>query len=131
MHIVDGMWGHANENRGFFPVDVVRLMLSQDLPAETFVNPRSDGAVPSGLNRFEQAEWVLRHGDYQLLPTNARMRGTSIPGQVAVAWENPAELKGGIYLAFGDGRVEFREMRWAVETIRRSFAWLELWEARR
>jgi hypothetical protein len=130
--IVEGMWRHANNNRGFFPVDVVRLMLSQNVPAETFVNPRGDGgALPAGLDRFQQAEWVLRHGDYQLLPTAGRMRGTSIPPQVAIAWENPAELKGGIYLAFADGRVEFREMRWAVETIRRSFAWLELWEARR
>jgi hypothetical protein len=129
--IFEGLWRHANSNRGFFPVDVVRLMLSQNVPAETVVNPRGDGALPAGLDRFQQAEWVLRHGDYQLLPTGDRIRGTSIPEQVAIAWENPAELKGGIYLAVADGRVEFRELRWAVETIRRSFAWLELWQSRR
>jgi hypothetical protein len=110
----------------------VRLMLSQDIPIETFINPRGDTAPPpAGLNQFEQAEWVFRHGDYTLLPTGGRIRATSIPGQVALAWENPAELKGGIYLAFADGRVEFREMRWAIETIKRSLAWVAQWEARR
>jgi hypothetical protein len=130
--IIQGLFGHTNENRGFLPVDVVRLMLTQDIPVESFINPRGDTTPPrAGLNQFEQAEWVLRHGDYSLLPTGGRIRATSIPGQVALAWENPAELKGGIYLAFADGRVEFREMRWAVETIRRSFAWLQQWEASR
>ena len=39
------------------------------------------------------------------------------PSEVAIAYENPADMKDGINLLFADGRVEFREMRWAADEI--------------
>ena len=47
----------------------------------------------------------------------------STPLDVAVVAENPGDMDGGINFVYTDGRVEFREMRWAIETIRRAAAW--------
>jgi prepilin-type processing-associated H-X9-DG protein len=116
---------HANENRGLFPEHLGRAYQTQDLPLSVFANPRGDARVPEGLSRDEAIAWVTEGSDYLYLPSTTR--GYAMPPDIAIAYENPAEMNGGINLLFADGRVEFREMRWAVETTRRSAAWMRLW----
>ena len=111
----------ANEQRGNLPADLARLFETQDLTASHFLNPRDDTAPPpAGLGREELGQWVSRFGDYAYLGSG---RSYSTPSDIAVAYEHPGEMAGGINILFADGRVEFREMRWAAETIRRSAAW--------
>jgi hypothetical protein len=108
----------ANENRGNFPLDWARAFESQDLTLNQFLNPRDDTTPPPpDLTREEQAEWILRNSDYVYAGAG---RNYATPSDIAIAWENPSEMDGGINLLLADGRIEFREMRWAVETIRRS-----------
>jgi prepilin-type processing-associated H-X9-DG protein len=111
---------HANENRGVLPPTLGRAYETQDIALSTFVNRRGDTAAPVGLSRDEAVAWVNASSDYVYIGTG---RNYATPSEVAIAYENPAEMSGGINLLFADGRVEFREMRWAVETIRRSVAW--------
>lgn len=112
---------HANENRGRLPFYLARVYETQDVPLETFVNPRGDTPLPpADLTDTEKLAWVSRLTDYGYSGAGG---GYWMPSDVVIAYENPSEMKDGIFLLFADGRVEFREMRWAIDTIRRSIAW--------
>ncbi|HZN65580.1 MAG TPA: malectin domain-containing carbohydrate-binding protein, partial [Tepidisphaeraceae bacterium] len=108
---------HANENRGNFPPDAGTLVATQHLDPGVFLNPRNDTPLPpDGMNTEEAMAWVNATSDYVYAGANRR---TSDPADTVLAYENPAEMADGINILFADGRVEFREMRWAIETIRR------------
>jgi hypothetical protein len=110
---------HANERRGRLPNDFGRLYETQDLPLSAFVNPRGDGEAPAGLTREQAIAWAAASTDYLYLGAGGNY---TWPLDVAIVAENPAEMEGGINFVFPDGRAEFREMRWAIDTIRRALA---------
>ena len=60
--------------------------------------------------------------DYVYLPGP---RLNSVPPDAVIVYENPAEMDGGINLLFPDGHVEFRDVRWAIDTIKRTEAWID------
>ncbi|HYO10797.1 MAG TPA: malectin domain-containing carbohydrate-binding protein [Tepidisphaeraceae bacterium] len=103
---------YANENKGKFAPDFATLLLTQDLEASVFINPRGATAAPPAGTREEQAAWANATTDYRFPAA-----GKSESAVDVVAYENPAEMRDGINILFADGRVEFREMRWALETI--------------
>jgi hypothetical protein len=112
---------HANENKGRYPVDLGTVVLTQNIGAEAFVNPRDGSAPPppEGMTREEAAAWVNANSGYVYL--GAR-RSMSMPVDMVLAYEDPRHRRDGINLLFPDGRVEFREIRWARETIARTAA---------
>lgn len=101
-----------------FPADLATLVsTSSTLTASTFINPREPNpTTPPTLTRAQLAEWVAAHSDYVYVAAHKRL--SSSPNAL-LAYENPAGMKGGLLMLFADGRVEFREMRWALETIAR------------
>lgn len=100
-------------------------------------SPNSPGGLslprcPSKIGKGASRGYSLRLcGQSRAAPTVRRRRAGRVvhglnyatPSNVAIAYENPAEMKDGINLLFADGHVEFREMRWAAETVRRSLAY--------
>ena len=107
---------YSNENRGRAPLDFGLLYRTQETPPETFVNPRvSSDVPPAGQTPEEVAAWINARTDY-LFPA-AGKSVSSFDGDDVVAYENPADGARGINVLFGDGHVEFREMRWALEML--------------
>jgi hypothetical protein len=106
-----------SHNGGGFPPDLATLVTYSNLTAATFVNPREPNPVtPPTLTRNQLPAWVAAHSDYVYV--GAHKRYSSSPDAL-LAYENPAGMKGGLLMLFANGRVEFREMRWALETIAR------------
>ena len=109
---------YSNDFKGRMPPDLGTLYLATNVAPETFLNPRLNPAPPpAGLTREETAAWINANADYTF-------RGGGRPisrfdADDVVAYETIDGLSGGINLLFGDGRVEFREMRWALESIGR------------
>jgi prepilin-type processing-associated H-X9-DG protein len=84
---------------------------------EIFCTPRLGPAVvPEGLAQNEKVVWIDQQRDY--LYAGARKSAFSSAENVLV-YENPAAMDHGINILFSDGSVEFREMRWAIETLAR------------
>jgi prepilin-type processing-associated H-X9-DG protein len=122
--IGQALFRYSNYNRGTFPRDFGRLYETQQfepdpLALATFINPRGDTLLPTGLTEEEKIAWAARSTDYTYVCARRRY---ALGGDDVLAYENPAELKGGINLLFADGRVEFRELRWAIDTIQASLA---------
>jgi prepilin-type processing-associated H-X9-DG protein len=117
----------SNEDRGRLPRDLGTLYAASDGDPALLVNPR--GATPpppAGLTREQKALYADAGSDYVYV---GRGLNYTAPAEVVIAYENPAEMKDGINLLFADGRVEFREMRWAAEAIRRSMTYPRGWWA--
>jgi prepilin-type processing-associated H-X9-DG protein len=109
-----GIW--ANEHKGVYPPDLGSLYY--DVPVDRFINPRGATPPPPSTWTDEQKiAWINASTDYLYLAANQRQ--TSAYSQTVIAYENPADLPGGVVLLFGDGRVEFRETRWALEAVAR------------
>ncbi|MDQ3439966.1 MAG: hypothetical protein M3478_06400, partial [Planctomycetota bacterium] len=109
---------YSNENRGRAPINFGLLHETQDVPAQTFVNPRvSSDVPPAGMTPEQTAAWINARTDYVYLAAGKSL--SRFDGENVIAYENPADGAIGINLLFGDGRVEFREMRWALETLAR------------
>jgi hypothetical protein len=104
-------------NSNNFPPDLSTLAAASGATAATFVNPREPNPVqPPTLTRDQTPAWVAAHSDYVYVGAHKRLSSSA---NTLVAYENPAGMKGGLLMLFADGRVEFREMRWALETIAR------------
>jgi hypothetical protein len=104
-------------NGNNFPPDLATLVASTGVAAATFVNPREPNPIqPPVLTRAQAPAWVAAHSDYIYVGAHKR---ASNPSDTLLAYENPAGMKGGLLMLFANGRVEFREMRWALETIAR------------
>ena len=104
-------------NGNSFPPDLTTLVAGTGAPASIFVNPREPNPIqPPTLTAAQAPAWVAANSDYVYV--GAGKRATS-PANTLLAYENPAAMKGGLLMLFADGRVEFREMRWALETIAR------------
>ena len=105
---------YSNDFKGRYPPDLGTLYLTQDVDPMIFVNPRGlTPPPPPGMTREQTAAWINASTDYVYLAANKSVSSRD----PIVAYENPAEMAGGINILFNDGRVEFVEMRWAVELI--------------
>jgi prepilin-type processing-associated H-X9-DG protein len=106
----------SNDNRGRFPVDLGQLATIFHLPATDFLNPRSTTTVPANnWTDQEKADWINANSDYAYLSNGQRT--TLFGADDPVVYEKSAGMSGGINLLFGDGHVEFREFRWADQTL--------------
>jgi prepilin-type processing-associated H-X9-DG protein len=115
-NIANSLLAYANDQRGQYPADLGTLFSASQLELSTFVNPRGDTVAPSpDLSQEAQIEWINASNDYVYIT-----RRSADPRELVLAYENPSEMKDGINIFFADGRVEFREMRWAIETLRRA-----------
>lgn len=113
--ITDALWGYAGGHGNAFPPDFGTLYTQWGVAPETFVNPRGSTAPPAaGSTDAQKVAWINASTDY-VFRAAGRPSLRYGPDEV-VAYENPADMAGGINLLFGDGRVEFREMRWALES---------------
>ena len=106
----------ATRNGSPFPPDLGRLANFSDIDPEVFVNPRgSSPPPPAGLTTYdEKAAWIDTTTDYTYVPFH---KGAMSPASAVLAYENPAAMKDGALILFADTHVEFRDMRWAIETI--------------
>ena len=108
---------YANEHRAVFPPDFGTLY-GYDVAPATFVNPRgTTPPPPSDATDEQKIAWINASTDYVFRGAGGRV-SRYYPDEV-VAYENPADMATGINLLFGDGRVEFREMRYALEALAR------------
>jgi prepilin-type processing-associated H-X9-DG protein len=111
---------YANDNRGRLPITRGLLFPGYNVTPEDFLSPRTTTpAPPAGLTEEELRAWIDASTDYIYLGAGRRDHRTPV-----VAYENPAEMSLGLNLLFGDGHVEFREMRWALETIASAKAYM-------
>lgn len=106
----------ATRNGRPFPPDLGRMASFSDLPPGIFVDPRGSSLPPpAGMTPQQTEAWINGTTDYIYAPGRKRLDNTL--GTTVLAYENPANMKDGILILFADGHVEFREMRWAIETI--------------
>jgi hypothetical protein len=104
-------------NGNSFPPDLTTLVAATGAPATIFVNPRDPNSIqPPTLTRDQTPAWVAANSGYVYVGAKKRLSSWA---NTLLAYENPAGMKGGLLILFADGRVEFREMRWALETIAR------------
>jgi hypothetical protein len=101
-----------------FPPDLGTVFADEEISLNDFVDPRGSTIVPPGLSTDQAVAFINSSTDYIYLGKN--MRGFTATADSVIAYENPADNAGGILILFGDGRVEFRETRWALETIARA-----------
>lgn len=106
----------ATRNGSSFPPDLGRLANFSGIDPGVFVNPRgSSPPPPTGLTTYDaKAAWIDATTDYTYVPFH---KGATSPPLTVLAYENPAAMKDGVLILFADTHVEFREMRWAIETI--------------
>jgi prepilin-type processing-associated H-X9-DG protein len=110
---------YSREFRSLYPPDFGTLYQTQQgLTPETFINPRGTTVPPpAGATEEEKVAWINASTDYVFRA--AGRNSNRYNADEVVVYENPAGMSTGINLVFGDGHVEFREMRWALEAIAR------------
>jgi prepilin-type processing-associated H-X9-DG protein len=109
----DALREYANDHRARYPTALGLLYPAYGVTADTFHNSRDGSqAPPPGMMQDETRAWIDASTDYAFLAAGRFSYRAPV-----VAHENPAEMGLGVNLLFDDGRVEFREMRWALETI--------------
>ncbi len=107
-------WG--DENRGNDPERLSFLYtagLITDL--DTFIDPRSTTQPPSdSASTQEKLDWIDHHSDYFYVGEGLRISSTAYD---LVVSEKLSLHPEGINVLLGDGHAEFRESRWAQETL--------------
>jgi len=115
--LAHALLNYANDNRGTYPADPGTLYKSQygSLSISDFLNPRNVHATPPPNMTVDQtATWINANSDY--IYFGRRMNGNS-PAAFVLMAERPDEFTDGINLLFNDASVEFRELRWATESL--------------
>ncbi len=107
----------ADHSGGRYPVTMSALYQGYQVPISAFANPRGTTVVPE-LSGDAAVAWIDASTDYIYL--GAGMSYGSVLLDTLLIYERPAPMEGGINLAFANGNVEFREMRWAMETLARA-----------
>jgi hypothetical protein len=104
---------YANNNRGRLPLDLGLLYPFYVNDPNVFRNPRgATPPAPAGMTTDQTRAWINAQSDYVYLGA-----GRGFSAAPVLMYESPAEMELGINILFNDGRVEFREMSWALETI--------------
>ena len=114
--IAEALQDYSMGHRGFYPSAVSVLYQTYGVPISAFVNPRGTTAVPD-LAGDAAAAWIDASTDYVYL--GAGMSSPFVLPDTVLMYERPAPMDAGINLLLG-GRIEFREMRWAMETLARA-----------
>jgi len=98
------------------PLDMGTIAQFESIDPPFFLNPRGSSPPPPAnlTNREQMAAWVNSTTDYVYVGAH---KTATMPPTALIAYENPAEMPDGINLLRGDGVPEFREMRWAIESI--------------
>ena len=98
------------------PLDMGSIAEFESVDPSFFVNPRSESPPPPTdlAPGAQTASWVDSTTDYFYVGAH---KNITIPDTALVAYENPAMMADGINMLLGNFHTEFREMRWAVETI--------------
>ena len=98
-----------------FAPDLGTIASSQGIDASYFLNPRGHAlAPPANMTPEEKAAWVNANTDYVYTGFH---KNVTAEYDALLAYENPAEMAGGIDMLTGDAIPKFRDMRWAIETI--------------
>ena len=112
---------YSLEHSARYPATIGEIVSSgyAGVTAQAFVDPRDPSAPtpPPGLDDEAAGAWARANAGYVYL---YRPRLSQAGAETVVMFEKPAGLAGGVNLLFADGRVEYREMRWAAESVRRS-----------
>jgi hypothetical protein len=111
---------YANDNRGTYPLDLGTLYKSDypNISIADFLNPRNQHETPPPNMTVDQtAAWINANSDYIYFGSGRRMNGNS-PAAFVLLAERPGEFTDGVNLLFNDATVEFRELRWADETLK-------------
>jgi hypothetical protein len=98
---------YANENRGAYPPDLDRLIVTQDITPAIFICASSDDspdAAPRPANVDDWAPLSAGHCSYVYL---GRGRAVSTAGRDFVLMYEPVTHHKMAHLLFGDGRTEF------------------------
>ncbi|MFI5378677.1 MAG: malectin domain-containing carbohydrate-binding protein [Tepidisphaerales bacterium] len=120
LNIGQAMSLYWNDHR-WYPPDFGTLYSTTNLTLETFINPRGSTPLPSGnLTAEQKVAWVNASTDY--IYVGAGKGANTARSDDVLAYENPSGMATGIGILFADGHVEFREMRWALETLARAKA---------
>ncbi len=110
---------YSNNNKGRFPVDLGTLY-DQNYVTDlhVFANPRGTTQLPpDSASKADKVAWIDASSDY--LYGAAGQRTSAFSSLQILISENPAQMTGGLDQLFGDGHTEFRETRWANESLRR------------
>jgi hypothetical protein len=115
---------YSNDHKGTYPATPGPLNYYRGtytgLAPQTFANPRGTTAPPpADLSTEAGVAWIDASRDYVYLGAGKR---SSSPADTLLAFENPAEMTTGLNFLFADFHTEFREYRWALETIARAGA---------
>jgi prepilin-type processing-associated H-X9-DG protein len=113
--IAQAMQLYSNDFKGTLPPDFGTLYLTSKpvLSPGQFINPRGvTPAPPANMTDDETVAWINASTDYVFAAAGQKLYKARI-----LAYENPAEMKDGINILFADGHVEYREMRWALQTL--------------
>jgi prepilin-type processing-associated H-X9-DG protein len=116
-----GCMMYAADNNGAAPADL-GVLLPQGLTVDVFVSPSSDTKVPDNIRDGtleQQAAWVKENSDFVYVkPANkVADAGPDMP----LAYEKVG-IHGhdGINILYGDGHVEFQQMKTATDIIQQS-----------
>lgn len=122
-----GMLMYANAQKdGSFPPDLATLLLTQDLSANLFLDPRRGNTLPpevASVPLKEQAPWINSHSDFLYFGAGKNNRAKSTD---ALAMEKPGGLpmRPGssveeVNILFADGHVEAWTAPMATELLKR------------
>jgi hypothetical protein len=117
--IASAIQAYANNNKGRYPINLGTLFDANYVSdLHIFVNPRGRTQLPpDSASKAEKVAWINSSLDY--LYAAAGQRYTQFAPWEVMLSENPAQMTGGLNILLGDGRVDFREIRWASETLHR------------
>jgi prepilin-type processing-associated H-X9-DG protein len=110
---------YAGENGGRYPDGFAALLLTQDLTAEVFVCPSSQGERAPGATPQEQAQQLSDplHMTYVYV-ASGKSRPTVRADRMILAHESPDNHdKNGIHFLYADGHVEFQVKAYADDLI--------------
>ena len=113
------MQNYSNNNKGRYPVDLGTLFDQNYITdIHVFINPRgTTQPPPDSASKADKVAWIDASSDYLFEWPGQR---TGLPPWKFLLSENPAQMADGLDQLNGSGAVDFRETRWATETLRQT-----------
>jgi prepilin-type processing-associated H-X9-DG protein len=104
--IGQAMMLYANENRGSFPGDLKRVIITQDITSSIFICPSSNDTRAQGENLQAIARDLLAGGHCSYVYVGNSSLHWSMPENLVLAYELPGHHPTGSHILFGDLHVE-------------------------
>ena len=115
---------YANEvDGGAFPATLGEIYRTQDVPAESFLNPRTGNELPWDWDQAtpeQRAAWIDNAGDYLWLGDGLTL---ATPADVVAGISRPAGLDDGVNVLYADASVYFLTWPQLDEEIARTNAY--------